>query len=120
MEGLIRLIFEAFPDKSLIINGKCSDCKRLVTIDIVPTSQGFGLLGGAFVECSADKYVIKCPDCYKADTRMIKPYQVIPKSSSIIDKKIGKPCVTDTQTDIVTREKIRTVKARTSDEKIYI
>ena len=88
MEELIRLIFEAVPDKSLIINGKCSDCKRPVTINIVPASQGFELFDGAFVEYSADKDVIKCPDCYKADTKMIEPYHVNPKSSPIIDKKI--------------------------------
>jgi hypothetical protein len=88
MEELLRSIFEAFPDKStLTFNGKCSDCKRAVSIHIVPVSQGFGLLGGAFVECSADKYVVKCPDCYKVNSKIIEPYQVNPKSSAIIDKK---------------------------------
>jgi hypothetical protein len=89
MEALFRSIFEAFPDKpTLTINGKCSDCKRVVTINIEPTSHGFGLLGGAFVECSADKYVLICPDCYKVNSRMVEPYHVNPKSSRIIDKKI--------------------------------
>ena len=70
MEELLRTIFDAFPEKSTIIfKGKCSDCGGVVIIDIIATLEGFGLLGGAFVECSTDKYVAKCPDCYKFNSR---------------------------------------------------
>lgn len=56
MEELLRIIFEAFPEKSTIIfKERCSVCGGAIIIDIVPTSEGFGLLGGTFVECSTDK-----------------------------------------------------------------
>jgi Ni,Fe-hydrogenase III small subunit len=88
MEEFLRTIFEAFPEKSTIIfKGKCSDCGGVVIIDIVPTSEGFGLLGGAFVECSTDKYVAKCPDCYKVNSKMVVPYKANPNILPIFDKK---------------------------------
>ena len=88
MEELLRTIFDAFPGKSTIIfKGKCSDCGDAVSIDIVVTLEGFGLLGGAFVECSTDKYVAKCPDCYKINSKMVEPYRVNPNVLPIFNKK---------------------------------
>jgi Ni,Fe-hydrogenase III small subunit len=88
MEELLRTIFDAFPEKSTIIfKGECSDCGDAVSIDIVPTSEGFGLLGGAFVECPMDKYVAKCPDCYKVNSKMVEPYKANPNVLPIFDKK---------------------------------
>ena len=81
MEELFRTIFEAFPEKSTITyNGMCSDCGNAVSMDIIPTSNGFGLLGGAFVECSKDRYVAKCPDCYKVTSKMLDCYSMNSKS----------------------------------------
>jgi hypothetical protein len=88
MEELLRTIFEAFPEKSTIIfKGKRSDCGGVVIIDIIPTSAGFGLLGGVFVECSADKSVAKCPDCYKVNPKMVEPFKANPNVLPIFDKK---------------------------------
>jgi len=88
MEKLLRTIFEAFPEKSTIIfKGKCSDCGVAVTIDIIPTSEGFGLLGGAFVECSTDKCAAKCPDCFKVSAKMIERYSAKPNILPLFDKK---------------------------------
>ena len=88
MEEFLGIIFEAFPEKSTItFKGKCSDCGVAVIIDIIPTSEGFGLLGGAFVECSTDKYVAKCPDCYRVNSKMVKPYKANPNVLPIFDKK---------------------------------
>jgi hypothetical protein len=88
MEELLKTIFEAFPETSTItINGKCSDCEVAVTIDIIPTSEGFGLLGGAFVECSTDKYAAKCPGCFKVDPKMIELYNAKPNVLPLFDKK---------------------------------
>ncbi len=88
MEELLRTIFDAFPEKSTItFKGKCSDCGGAVNIDIVPTSEGFGLLGGALVECPMDKYVAKCPDCYKVNSKMVEPYKANPNVLPIFDKK---------------------------------
>ena len=88
MEELLRTIFDAFPEKSTIIfKGKCSDCGGVVIIDIIATLEGFGLLGGAFVECSTDKYVAKCPDCYKFNSKMVEPYKANPNILPIFDKK---------------------------------
>ena len=88
MEELLRSIFDVFPKKSTItFKGRCSDCGDAVSIDIVPTLEGFGLLGGAFVECSTDKYVAKCSECYKVNSKMIGLYQAIPNAMPIFDKK---------------------------------
>ena len=77
MEKLFRTIFEAFPEKSKItLKTHCSDCGDPVTIDVIPTSTGFGLLGGAFVECLTGKYAAKCPECYTINSRMIECYSV--------------------------------------------
>ena len=88
MEELLSSIFDAFPEKSTItFKGRCSDCGDAVSIEIIPTLEGFGLLGGAFVECSTDKYVAKCPDCYKVNSKMVERYKVNPNSSPIFNKK---------------------------------
>lgn len=88
MEELFRTIFEAFPEKSTItFKGMCSDCGDAVNIDIVPTLEGFGLLGGAFVECSTDKYIAKCPDCFKVNSKIVEHYNANPDVLKIFDKK---------------------------------
>jgi hypothetical protein len=88
MEDLFRTIFEAFPEKSSIVfKGDCSDCGDAVTIEIIPTSGGFGLLGGALVECSTENYVPKCPGCYHSNGKMGKQYKANPDDSLILDKK---------------------------------
>jgi hypothetical protein len=88
MEELIRSIFEAFPEKSgLTLNGKCSDCDAAISIDIIPTSEGFGLLGGAFVECDIEKYVFKCPECYKVNAKIVELYDTKANHLTIFDKK---------------------------------
>jgi hypothetical protein len=88
MEELFRTIFETFPEKSTIIfKGKCCDCDTAVIMEIIPAGEGFGLLGGAFVECSTDKYVAKCPDCYKVNPKMVEQYKVNLNIFPIFDKK---------------------------------
>ena len=88
MEELFRTIFEAFPEKSKIIfKGKCSDCGDAVIIDIIPTLEGIGFVSGNFVECLAGKYVAKCPDCYKVNSKMIEPYKANPTVLPIFGKK---------------------------------
>ena len=88
MKKLIRSIFEAFPETStLTFNGQCFDCNISISIDIIPTSEGFGLLGGAFVECTMEKYVAKCPDCYKVNAKMVEPYDTNENHLPIFDKK---------------------------------
>ena len=67
----LRKMFEANPEKSTIaLRGKCSDCSREVTIVITPTSGGFGFLGGSLFKCSADGYLMKCPDCHQANPKI--------------------------------------------------
>jgi hypothetical protein len=88
MEDLFRTIFEAFPEKSSIVfTGECSECGGAVTIEIFPTSGGFGLLGGALVEGSTENYAVKCRHCYKDDAEMIKQYKANPSVSATLDKK---------------------------------
>ncbi|MFZ0482106.1 MAG: hypothetical protein WAL93_01845 [Desulfobacterales bacterium] len=88
MEELLRTIFDAFPEKSTItFKGRCSDCGDTVSIDIVPTLEGIGLLGGAFVEYLMEKYVAKCPECYKVNSKMVEPYKVNHNVLPIFNKK---------------------------------
>ncbi|MEJ2657899.1 MAG: hypothetical protein P8012_12005 [Desulfobacterales bacterium] len=88
MEEIFRAIFDAFPEKSRItFQGKCSDCKDAVTIHVIPTSQGFGLSGGGFVEYSMGKYAVKCSDCYKVNSKMVEYYISNPNILPIFGKK---------------------------------
>jgi hypothetical protein len=88
MEKLLRTIFETFPEKSKItLKATCSDCGDAIIIDVFPTSAGFGLIGGAFVECSDGKYAAKCPDCYKVNSKMVECYNANPDVLPIFGKK---------------------------------
>jgi hypothetical protein len=67
MIEILRKMFKANPEKStIILKEKCSDCGREIIIEITPTSGGYGLQGGFLFECSPDKYLAKCPACYKS------------------------------------------------------
>ena len=88
MEDLFRTIFDAFPEtSSIFFTGECSDCGHGVAIEVVPTSGGFGLLGGALVECSTENYSLKCADCYKSIGKMVERYKLIFEDSQILNKK---------------------------------
>lgn len=76
MIEMLRKLFESNPEKSIIVlKGKCSDCGRDIIINITPTSEGFGLQGGALLECSSDEYLAKCPNCYKINPMIEYPYK---------------------------------------------
>ena len=88
MEKVFRTIFEVFPETSTIsFKGKCSDCGVAVIIDIISTSGGFGLLGGALIKCSTDKYAANCLDCFKVKPKMIERYNGKTQHFDIFDKK---------------------------------
>jgi hypothetical protein len=62
----LKKLFEDRLEKSTIaIKGKCSDCGCDVTIDITPTSAGFGLNGGVLFEDSQNGYLAKCLICFE-------------------------------------------------------
>ncbi|GAF69733.1 unnamed protein product [marine sediment metagenome] len=87
MIEILRKMFEANPEKSrIVIKGKCSDCGREATIDITPTSGGFGLQGGALFKCSADGYLVKCPDCYQVNPIIHDIYKPQNTNVSLLDK----------------------------------
>ena len=65
MVEILQKMFDSSSDKSmLVVNDICSDCKKEVIIQITPTSEGFGLLGGALFENGNGGYFAKCPDCH--------------------------------------------------------
>ena len=71
MIEILRKMFEANPEKSTnVLNCKCSDCGCKTIIEITQTSGGFGLQGGALFKCSADGYLVKCPDCCQVKPRI--------------------------------------------------
>jgi hypothetical protein len=61
--------------------------RHAVSIEIIPTSGGFGLLGGALVEFSMEHYVSKCPDCYNANGKMMEQNNTHPVNSTMLHKK---------------------------------
>jgi hypothetical protein len=74
---LLRKLFESNPEKStIVLNGKCSDCGSDTTIEITPTSGGFGLKGGALFKYSPDDYLVKCHDCYLANSIIPDNYKL--------------------------------------------
>jgi hypothetical protein len=66
MIEILRKMFEANSEKStLVLKEKCSDCGIDITIEITPTSGGFGLMGDVLFKSSNDNYTAKCPACYE-------------------------------------------------------
>ena len=71
MIEMLRKMFLSNPEKSIIpFKGKCSECGREVTVNISPTSGGFGLQGGALFNNLSNGYVLKCSDCFQATSRI--------------------------------------------------
>ena len=71
MIEILKKMFEANPGKSnIVIKTKCSQCGCKVSIEITPTSGGFGLQGGILLKCSPDEYLAKCPVCYQVSSRI--------------------------------------------------
>jgi hypothetical protein len=74
MIEILKRMFKANPEKSTITwEGKCIDCECDVIIDIIPTSRGYGLNGGALLKCSTDEFCAKCHECYKVNPKMDDP-----------------------------------------------
>ena len=66
MIEILKKMFEDNPEKSeIILIERCSDCGVDTTIEVTPTSSGFGLMGGVLFKSSKDKYTAKCPTCYE-------------------------------------------------------
>jgi hypothetical protein len=72
MVEILKKIFESNPENStIVLNDKCSDCRREIIIEITPTSGGFGLQGGALFKNTLGNYSAKCPDCYKVTPKTV-------------------------------------------------
>lgn len=66
MIEILKKMFEDKPEKStIVLKEKCSDCGCDTIIEITPTSEGFGLMGGVLFKSSKDNYTAKCPACYE-------------------------------------------------------
>ena len=77
MIEILRKLFQANPEKStMVLNGKCSDCGCDTIIEITPTSGGFGLKGGALIKYSREDYIVKCHDCYQANSIIPDSYKL--------------------------------------------
>ncbi len=81
----LKKLFKDNPEKSTItFKGKCSVCGVEVVIEVIPSSGGFGLQGGALFEYAHDVYFAKCPNCYKTNPKTEDQYK--PKYKCIIVK----------------------------------
>ena len=68
MLEILNKRFETKPERSaIVLKEKCSDCGCEVKIDIISSSWGYGLQGGALFDCSTDDYCAKCAACYNAN-----------------------------------------------------
>ena len=73
MIKILRKMFDVNPEKStIVLNGKCSDCGCETIIEITPTSEGFGLQGGALFKCSLEEYLVKCVACCQINPKIGK------------------------------------------------
>ena len=70
MVEILKTIFKTNPKKPKVLKSQCSDCGKALTINITSTSGGFGIQGGAFLECSPNSYLVKCIDCYKVNSKI--------------------------------------------------
>jgi len=67
-ENLTEL-FEAHPgEATLNIQGKCIACERNLTVEICPTTDGFGFKGGMLLDKDQQDYVISCENCIHTAT----------------------------------------------------
>jgi len=66
LQKRLKKIFEADSEKStIVLREKCSDCGCDTIIEIIPTSRGYGLQGGALFMSSDDEFIAKCLNCYE-------------------------------------------------------
>lgn len=73
MIELLRKMFESSPEKCVILlKDKCSNCGREVTVNITPTSGGFGLQGGALFKHLSNGYLTKCTNCFSNQSKDIQ------------------------------------------------
>lgn len=71
MVNILQGIFKGSPKKAEVdLSDTCSDCKNEVVIKITPTTEGFGLQGGALFKNSKGGYYAKCPHCYEANRKI--------------------------------------------------
>lgn len=70
MLEILRKMFEENPGRStIVLKDECSDCGCETIIEITPTSEGFGLQGGALFKCSPDGFFFRCPACCQANSK---------------------------------------------------
>jgi hypothetical protein len=68
MVEILRKLFKTNPENStIVLTNKCSECGCDVTVNITPTSEGFGLQGGALFRYSPYECIMKCHDCFKVN-----------------------------------------------------
>ena len=70
--GILRKMFQDSPDKSQItLQGECQRCKKTLSVNIVPTPRGFGVLGGVLTDLTPDQsYRLLCPKCHTEDNQL--------------------------------------------------
>lgn len=64
-------VLAQYPEKDTVtFIGCCHDCGCTLNIEIHPVSGGFGLLGGALFEPAPQRFVAKCPACFRSSPQL--------------------------------------------------
>jgi hypothetical protein len=65
----LKELFEEHPGESTLnIQGKCIACRCDLTVEISPTTDGFGINGGMLLDRDQQDYVVSCVDCLHSQT----------------------------------------------------
>ena len=74
VERLHELFDENPAKEALAWNGECHDCQTPVRVSATPQADGIHIQGGSIYEPKANKFMLKCDACFKADP-MLRNYQ---------------------------------------------
>ena len=74
LERLHDLLDENQGKDALAWQGVCHDCQCEIRVTATPKADGIHIKGGSIYEPEADKFIMKCNDCFVSDP-VLRNYQ---------------------------------------------
>jgi anaerobic ribonucleoside-triphosphate reductase len=74
LERLHDLLDENQGKDALAWQGVCHDCQCEIRVTAIPKADGIHIKGGGVYEPEADKFIMKCNDCFVSDP-VLRNYQ---------------------------------------------